>query len=183
MQPSGNRSLGENELYEEFLCSFLKSQYRIFAYILALVQDRGDAEDVFQETSLIIWREFASFDPDREFAPWALGIAKNQVLKFWRSRKQDRHIFSEVLIQQLAEDAMDTVLEREPRKRALRECIQDLTDRQKQLIEQFYGRRREAAVIAESWNRSVFTVYKSLKSLRKTLLQCIQRKLAEEQVV
>jgi RNA polymerase sigma-70 factor (ECF subfamily) len=54
-----------------------------------------------------------------------------------------------------------------------------LTDRQRQLIEWFYGQGFAAGQIAERWNRSIHAVYKALKILRRVLLECIERKLAE----
>jgi len=172
----------ESERYEQFLGYFLRDQYRVFAYILALIPSRSDADDIFQETSLVLWREYARFDVEREFLPWAIGIAKKQVLKHWRQRKSDRHIYNDALIEQLSDEAIEVVLAREPRMAALRDCLQGLTTRQQELVEQFYGKRLEAAAIAHRWERSVFTVYKALKVLRKHLLQCIDNKLAEGQV-
>ncbi|MFI4876787.1 MAG: sigma-70 family RNA polymerase sigma factor [Blastopirellula sp. JB062] len=176
-----NRTPDESELYEQFLRHFMRDQNRVFAYILALVRVRGDADDIFQETSLILWREFGNFQPDKEFLPWGLGIAKNQILKYWRSRKSDRHLFSDELVEQLAADAIQVVLETPPRKTALRRCLQKLTERQRQLIELFYGKRIEAAEIAASWNRSVFAVYKALKVVRRNLLECIENQLVTDQ--
>ncbi|MEX0791921.1 MAG: sigma-70 family RNA polymerase sigma factor [Pirellulaceae bacterium] len=172
----------ESQLYEQFLGRFVQDQLRVFSYILALVHDRNDADDIFQETSLVLWREYGSYQPDREFLPWALGVARNQVLKFWRTRKGDRHVYSEVLVEQLADDALDIALENEPRRRALRECVKQLTGRQRQLIELFYGKNLAAMAIADAWDRSVFTVYKALKVLRRSLLRCIESRLVEEEL-
>ena len=93
------------ELYEEFLQLFTRDQLRIFAWIRALVHDPTASSDVFQETSLEMWRSFASFRPDADFLRWALGIARHQVLKYWRKARRDRHAFSDELIQELTAES------------------------------------------------------------------------------
>ena len=151
----------------------------MFAYILALVHDRDDAQEIFQETSLILWRAFPTFRPGEEFLPWALGIAKHQMLRLRRSRKRDRHVFGDELLAILAEEAAAMAPEIAPRQQALAECMKRLTSRQRQLIEWFYGQGLAAGQIAERWNRSIHAVYKALKVMRRVLLECIERRLAE----
>jgi RNA polymerase sigma-70 factor (ECF subfamily) len=58
----------------------------IQAFIRTLVHDPTQADDVFQDTSLVLWRSFATFRRDAEFLPWALGTARHQVLFYWRTR-------------------------------------------------------------------------------------------------
>ena len=60
------------------------------------------AEDVFGETSVVLWREFAKFRPAADFAPWALAIAFNQVRKWRHQRERDRLVFSDALIAAVA---------------------------------------------------------------------------------
>jgi len=37
-----------------------------------MVRNAADADDVLQETNLVLWRKTADFDPAREFMPWAM---------------------------------------------------------------------------------------------------------------
>lgn len=157
-------------LYEDFLRLFMRDQFRVLAYIHTLIHDQTAANDVFQETSLVLWRSFPSFRPEAEFAPWALGIARHQVLKYWRTRKRDRHVFSETLLTELSAEAIGLAAEMEPRQEALEECVKQLTGRQRDLIRRFYGENESATAIAEAWNRSMHAVYKALKVMRRSLL-------------
>jgi RNA polymerase sigma-70 factor (ECF subfamily) len=165
--------------YDRFLLLFTRYQHNLLAYILALVHDRHDAQEIFQETSLVLWKAFPTFRLGAEFLPWALGIAKHQVLRQRRLRKRDRHVFSEQLMTMLAEEAAAMAPEIAPRQEALAECMKRLTSRQRQLIEWFYGKELDAGQIAQRWNQSIHAVYKALKVLRRILLECIERKLAE----
>jgi len=166
------------ELYEQFLTLFTRNQLRIVAWIRALVPNHTAAADVFQETSLELWRSFPTFRPDADFLPWALGVARHQVLKHWRTAKRDRLTFSEEFLHELTVEAIGLADELVPRQAALDECVQQLSDRQRDLIHRFYGDNQSAAVIASAWERSIHAVYKSLKVMRRTLLECVEAKLA-----
>ena len=50
---------------DQFAEQFLRSQRRVYAYIVSMLPNRADAEEVFQQTSLILWRKWADFAPAR----------------------------------------------------------------------------------------------------------------------
>jgi RNA polymerase sigma-70 factor, ECF subfamily len=166
------------EMYEQFLTLFTRDQLRIVAWIRALVPNHTAAADVFQENSLELWRSFSTFRPDADFLPWALGVARHQVLKHWRTAKRDRLTFSEEFLHELTVEAIGLADELVPRQAALDECVKRLSDRQRDLIHRFYGDNQTAAVIASAWERSVHAVYKSLKVMRRALLECVEAKLS-----
>ena len=173
----------EPEVYEAFLGLYSKEQSRIQAYIRSLVPDATDADDLFQKTSLVMWRSFASFDRDKPFLPWALGVARHQILVHWRTRRRDRHIFSEDFLATLADELGERLAGETPsladRQRALDACVEQLPPRQQELVRRFYGDNEQAAAIAASWNRSVHAVYKALKVMRKGLQACIEERLRQ----
>ena len=166
------------ELYEQFLTLFTRDQLRITAWIRALVPNHTAAADVFQETSLELWRSFPTFRPDTDFLPWALGVARHQVLKHWRTAKRDRLSFSEEFLHELTIEAIELGDELVRRQAALDDCVKQLSDRQRDLIHRFYGENQTAAVRAGAWERSVHAIYKSLKVMRRALLECVEAKLA-----
>jgi RNA polymerase sigma-70 factor, ECF subfamily len=178
--PSGSPQSPSPEIYEEFLAAYSRYQGRVQAFIRALVPDATQADDVFQATSLVLWRSFSTFDRSREFLPWALGVARHQVLGHWRKRRRDRHVFSDELLANLADQAAGMVAGVDARQRALDRCVESLSDRQRDLIRLFYGENQQADAIAASWNRTVHAVYKSLKVMRRQLLECVERRLAAE---
>lgn len=165
--------------YELFLALFTKCQGRIQAFIRTLVHDPTQADDVFQATSLVLWRSFATFRRDAEFLPWALGTARHQVLLHWRTRRRDRHVFSEALLADLADSTTEAVESAEARLATLEGCIAGLSERQRDLVRMFYGENQSAAVIAERWSRTVHAVYKALKVMRRALFDCVSRKLLD----
>lgn len=166
------------DAYESFLVLYAGSQARLHAFIRVLVPDAAQADDVFQATSLALWRSFATFRRDGDFTAWAVGVARHQVLMHWRRVRRDRHVFSEAILADLADTASDLLDSADARQRALEACVEALTARQRDLIRRFYGERESAAVIARAWNRTVHAVYKSLKVLRRSLHECVDRRLA-----
>jgi RNA polymerase sigma-70 factor (ECF subfamily) len=163
--------------YETFLGHYARSQSRLQAFIRALVPDPTHADDVFQATSLALWRSFATFRREADFTAWAIGVARHQVLMHWRTRRRDRHVFSEALLADLADTAVTMLDEAEARQRALDACVETLPERQRDLIRRFYGADESAATIAAAWNRTVHAVYKALKVMRRGLLECVERRL------
>jgi RNA polymerase sigma-70 factor (ECF subfamily) len=164
--------------YELFITLFSRNQGRILAFIRALVPDPGQADDVFQTTSLVLWRSFGSFRRDAEFLPWAIGVARHQVLMHWRTKRRDRHVFSEQLLTDLAAATESGLTDTELRQRAIEACVAGLPQRQRDLIRMFYGENRSAGEIAATWNRTVHAVYKALATLRRALLECVTARLA-----
>ncbi len=164
--------------YEVFLGHFSRVQPQVQAYVRSLVHDPTAADDVFQATSLTLWRRFDSFRRGEPFLPWALGIARHEALHHWRSRRRDRLVFSEGLLAQLADTAAAMAGEADQRLAALEACVQSLPDRQRQLVAMFYHQRLPAEQIATTWDRTVHTVYKALHMLRRSLHDCVERRLA-----
>jgi RNA polymerase sigma-70 factor (ECF subfamily) len=165
---------------EEFVRLFAANHYRLFAYIMALMHDRTDAEEVFQEASLVLWREFARFRPGADFMPWACAIALNQMRKFWRQRRRDKHTFSVALLEDLASQAIEMQSEFDARRQALADCLKRLPVVDRSVVELYYGAKRTADEVAEKLGKSTHAIYKALTRARQRLYECIGRKLAAE---
>ncbi|MGB0581965.1 MAG: sigma factor [Limisphaerales bacterium] len=48
-----------------FVAEFAQCQGKLQAYIRSLLPHRADAEDVFQKTSMTLWRKFDQWEPER----------------------------------------------------------------------------------------------------------------------
>ena len=58
--------------YDEFAGLVRLHTGQVLAYINALVLDWNDADDLFQETCLVLWQKFDEFRPGTNFLAWAL---------------------------------------------------------------------------------------------------------------
>tara|TARA_R110002111_G_scaffold177322_1_gene243434 strand:- start:72014 stop:72550 length:537 start_codon:yes stop_codon:yes gene_type:complete len=165
---------------EEFFRLFSRDDRKVFGYIMALVLDIAAAEDIFQETCVILWKEFPNFERDRSFLNWANGIAFNQVRKYRRKYQNKRLIFSDSLVTELAEDVSGMIDDLSQRQLALTQCMQKLSDRDRELIDAYYGDQQTAGTVAERWKCSSHAIYKTIKKIRKALFDCVNRRLSSE---
>src|SRR6266436_6987053 len=65
---------------------------KIFRLAQHITQNRGDAEDVLQETFLKAYEHLAQFQGNSRFYTWIVRIAVNQALMKLRKRKTDRSV-------------------------------------------------------------------------------------------
>ena len=49
---------------------------RLYGYVFTLLRNHQDAQDVFQQTSLVLWEKFDEFQPDTNFLTWACTVAR-----------------------------------------------------------------------------------------------------------
>ena len=85
--PSSGDGMDWSGQHEQFAERFVRSQDRIYAYVVTLLPNRTDAEEVFQQTSLVLWKKWQQFDPSRDFVAWACGIAHHEVQNFLRKHR------------------------------------------------------------------------------------------------
>ena len=175
-----SKHLDNPVMSEEFFRLFSREDRKIYGFILALVLDVSAAEDIFQETCVILWKEFSGYDSDRSFLNWANGIAFNQVRKYRRKYQNKRLIFSDNLVTELAEDVSSMVEEQSQRQLALTQCMQKLSPRERDLIDAYYGDRETAATVADRWKCSSHAIYKTIKKIRKVLFDRVNRRLSSE---
>ena len=84
-----------------FVELFVKNQRRVYGYIMTVVPDCNEADDLFQQTSMVLWEKAGEFRPDGDFLCWACGITHN-VVRNWRVKKRcDRHCFSDELVSRM----------------------------------------------------------------------------------
>lgn len=165
------------ERYEDFLQRFTRDRERLFAFVCSLVVNRADAEDVFQQCSLVLWRKFASFRPQESFLTWACGVAHFEVKNYLRTHSRDRLQFDNELVDQLAARRVDSLAQRDERIGALRSCLQSLSADQQTLLEVAYGtgKIKDWATVSGT---ALQTAYNRLSRLRRQLLECVRRKIS-----
>ena len=163
----------------EFVRLYTTNSRRIYTYILTLLPNRVDAEDVFQDVSTLLWEKFGEFTPGSQFGAWACRIAYFLVLKH-RSKKAVRdQFFSEAAMEAIRDEVvtMDDSLDGE--YRALAGCLAALSESDRHLIQRRYGPSGSPRELAALLSWPVRRVYKTLERIRKVLLGCVLRKLSE----
>jgi RNA polymerase sigma-70 factor, ECF subfamily len=157
-----------------------QNQRRIFLYVMSLVPNGTDAEEIIQETNLVLWREFDRFQPGTNFAAWACKVALHQVLA-WRKKKQrDRLEFTPAFLEAVAEEAADAADALEERAGALARCIDKLPSHHRDMLRLRYSEGRTVEAIARQLERSADAIYRMLSRIRHALHDCVTQSLAQE---
>ena len=165
---------------EDFVRSLTSNQRRLHAFIMSLLPDPAAAEDILQDTNVLIWRKADMFEPGTNFLAWACQIAKFQVLSHIRDQGRDRHVFDDALIEQLATRSAG---QSEPMKNLsvhLAACLAECTDDQRRMLVDRYSPGASVKKMAAARSTTPNTLSIKLSRLRRVLLDCVRRKLAEE---
>ncbi|MCA9238960.1 MAG: sigma-70 family RNA polymerase sigma factor [Planctomycetales bacterium] len=162
---------------DRFIQCLTESQTSLNAYLVAALGNYNDAGDVLQRTNLVLWRKAREFDPDYDFMPWAVAIARLEVLAFYRDRSRDKHVFSEELAVKMLDTTTNLFPDISPRQEALRSCISELPKTSQHLIKLRYEDGATLLQISEQINRTENAVKFALVRIRKALAKCIRSRI------
>ena len=118
---------------DQYFLAITAIQNRLHAYILSLLADPVAAQDVLQETNLVLIRKADDFQSGASFESWAYNTARFQVLAHLRDRKRDRLVLHEAFAEKLAPPAEVMAEETERRIQLLGGCVEGLSDEHKAL--------------------------------------------------
>src|SRR6185295_2857694 len=107
---------------EAFARLFSGNARRIYGFVMTLVFNHHDAEEVFQNTSVVLWNKFGEFTPGSNFFAWASRIAYYEVLSLMKQRRRSR-TFSDEALELLASEATTVSEQSSDRYDALEECM------------------------------------------------------------
>ena len=175
-------SPAETERHHRFLRSFTAHEPAIRAHVRRLVPARADADDVMQEISVVLWQKFDSFREGADFRAWAFGVARFEVLAWLRDRGRDRLVLDEEVITKIAEETTVEEPRLQRQREALEHCMKKVPEGQRGLLMQAYQPESRIQDVAQGSGRTVPGFYQWLHRMRKLLLDCIRRALAQEEV-
>ncbi|WP_182870158.1 sigma-70 family RNA polymerase sigma factor [Stieleria mannarensis] len=167
----------------EFVRLFSANQRRIQTFILTLLPDRDQAQDVMQNTSVVLWQKFESFEPGTDFTAWAFRIARLEVLSLVRRHGRGRLVFDESMCNELADEVTQRDAVSDTRLRALQGCVEKLSVVDRDLLQRRYEQGATIKAVAEAVGRPLEGMYKAMRRIHRTLFECTQRQLSAEDSV
>lgn len=177
--PTPTTSMALEESKKSFVRLLTRHERQVYAYILRLVVNWSDADEILQETNIRLWEEFDRFEPGTNFGAWAIRVAHYQVLTWRKRRDRSRLVFGDDVLEHVA--AADGVeADDDARRRALDECLRTLPDHNRDLLMRCYADRATIRGVAAEMRRSTDSVYKALQRIRLALHDCVARRLATE---
>lgn len=160
-----------------FLELLTRHERSLALYVHGLVPRDEAAEDILQQTKMLLWKHFKDFEPGTNFLAWARKTAFHQILTHRRQKKRQHLPLDEVALEALGHAVSSLASEGSARQDALRACLARLPEEHRQLISLRYFDELEIAQIAERIRRTEMAVYRALSRIRMALMQCIEKKL------
>lgn len=151
---------------------------RILHYVVSLVPNRAQADDVMQEVSLALWEKRAQYNPDLNFLTWMRAFARLQVLAHYRKQSRVPTQLSDAALQRVvaAIDSQQHVVD--DQLTLLRRCLKKLPHAQQDLIRRFYDGRLDVLGLAKDLQIQPNTLYVKIHRIRQQLLSCVQKQSA-----
>ena len=165
-----------------FMALLMQHRHRLYAFIAKQLVNPADVEDVFQKTSIVLWKKMSDFDPDGSFFHWACGIAFNEVRNFLTVQRRSRLHFDVELVELLADEAQSEGELSEARLSALQHCMAHLSTRQQEILRRCYTGVATVTEVADALGRERGALYKQLARLKERLMDCMRIRLAQEGV-
>ncbi|MEN1680372.1 MAG: sigma-70 family RNA polymerase sigma factor [Planctomycetota bacterium] len=163
----------------EFVKLLAASERRLSAYILTLVPNLNDADEILQETHVRLWESRNRYEPGTDFVAWATRVAYYQVLTWRKRRGRQRLVFSDELVSELSSRSEAAAEQSGDRHEALLLCLSELSDGSRAVLAKVYADGQHIKDVAVAMGRTAESLYKVVQRLRTTLRNCIEQRLAE----
>ncbi len=163
---------------DRLLRLLLQHRAMLLGYIVSIVRNHHLAEDIFQDMSLIMIRKDHAIDSEQRFPAWVRTVARLECMNALRKQKRSPVAIDDAVLDALDAQWNESDSGQEPEAMdALRSCLQKLTPRARNLVEQRYQKNISGKRLAEQLARPVNTVYVAMSRIHRSLAECIRMKL------
>ena len=157
--------------FVELMTSF---QGRLYGFILSLMGDPNSANDILQESNIVLWNKSAEFELGTNFKAWSFRIASFQVMAYRQRCVRDRLIFDDDMIQEIIAESSEIDELYDFKQKQIHTCMQNLPERQRELIKQRYTLGQTVIEIAEQLKSTANSIAQALFRARNNLTQCVK---------
>lgn len=165
---------------QEFLELLTRHDRALGVYVYSLVQGPHDADDILQQTKMILWRCFDQFESGTNFLAWARKTAFHQVLTHRRQKKREATPLSDEILELLHDEVSKLSDAGDGRREALRACVGKLPAAHRQLVTLRYYEDMEIDGVAERIRSTAGAVYRALSRIRLSLMNCVEKEMKLE---
>lgn len=155
---------------------------RLRAFLLSLTGSECAADDLTQDTCLVLWEKRDEFDPDGNFRAWAfrIGFLRAQNHRRKQSRRRRRELPGDELFDRIAESVTmrhgDSDRD-EAREAALATCLGKLNEDHRDLVLSRYQDGRSLQQLSDDAGIKRNAMAQKLFRLKRKLLQCLEKQL------
>lgn len=163
---------------QPYVAQLIAHQEDLRAFIHSLLPNSPSADDVLQNTNLVLWKKQKSFKQGTNFHAWAFKIARIQVQhQYDRAKRETRLVFSESLINHIA-NAATVNIPHERTLNILESCMNKLNDKQRHIVDARYTPGESLELHGKQTNTSPGSLRISLFRIRAILRRCVETTLA-----
>lgn len=164
----------------EYVNNIAKYQDQIYAYIYSILPNSFAADDILQETNIVLWKKINFFEPNTNFIGWAYRIAYYQTKLYILRRKRLKWTtFNEKEMGMISETFIENNDLLEDQYNALENCINNLSDTDRKILSERYINNFSLKMISEKLSRSVGALKQVFLRIRGTLKKCIETSISE----
>ncbi|MDF1753389.1 MAG: sigma-70 family RNA polymerase sigma factor [Verrucomicrobiales bacterium] len=165
---------------QTFTRLWTEAQPSVSHYLMSLVRDSATAKDLLQNTALVLLRKFSEYDRDKPFLPWALGVAKFELLGHRRDQARSRVMFDSEMLDRYTEKWSELAPVESDDSAALQTCLAKLPERLRKVVRLRYFDDLNSGEIAKALGMNAGSVRVSLQRTRDQLRKCVERELGME---
>lgn len=161
---------------ESFIRALTEVQAALRGYCHASLGQSDEAKEAVQRTNITLWRKCGQWDPDTGFLPWAISVAKFEVLGVIRDRRrlQSRFVFDPDVAEMMSDEASHHAHETSARAEFLQQCLGKISATHHRSITGYYLHGLSMREIADSSGKSIGAMKVILLRLRSKLRECIE---------
>ncbi|AQQ08300.1 RNA polymerase sigma factor [Sedimentisphaera cyanobacteriorum] len=164
---------------DDFLDLLIPNQVRIYAYILSMVRNYHDADDVLQDTVKTMFEKYEESKPIDNFVAWGIQIAYFKILDFRKKKANSKVQYDQQLFEKFS-DMVEQKQTKDDSVENLEKCIRKLNPRARKMVELRYYQDFRPRQISSLIGLSVTNVYKIMSRIHGKLLACLKAVPADE---
>ena len=173
----------DNTKLEQFTKQWSTSERVISLYLNSAIYNRADAQDVLQRVALCAYQKYDEYDASQSFQGWLFGIAKFEVLGYFRNLGRNPEVIDSEISERLADNMEDQseAISREDdeRREKLEQLLTQLPEKAQELVRLRFFENREYDEIARLLNTNEGAVRTALSRIIAKLRSMAKESMQE----
>ena len=173
----------DNTKLEQFTKQWSTSERVIRLYLNSAIFNRADAQDVLQRVALCAYQKYDEYDASQSFQGWLFGIAKFEVLGYFRNLGRNPEVIDSEISERLADNMEDQseAISREDdeRREKLEQLLTQLPEKAQELVRLRFFENREYDEIASLLNTNEGAVRTALSRIIAKLRSMAKESMQE----
>ena len=161
----------------QYLQLVTSHQVMLLAYIRSIAPG-VQADDVMQETNIVLWNKMETFKTGSNFKAFAYRIAYLKTMESLRRNKRNQWlVFDSDILENINSYYLSDDTSEADTQSALNQCMLKLSDSERKLIHLRYTKQNTVINIATQTNQSEGALQQAFFRIRNNLRNCITKQL------